>query len=227
VYVILPSMHDSLPFDLGRDFVPVGLVAQVPMMIAAAPHLHVATLAELSALSRRRPSDIFYAASSPGSLPHLTAEMWRDQSGAEMTFVPYPGVSAGLQDLMGGRVSVIVESVGALSAAIKAGSIKPLAVASSARLTDYPDLPTIAESIPGFAAVGWMVLTAPAGTAAEVVTRLSADLGTVLAEPDLQKRYRVLGALIHPMTPSETARYIADQQRLWKPTLRRLHLRTP
>jgi len=206
--------------------VPIGVVAQVPMMIAAAPRLGVSSLGDLAALSRRQPDSLFYAAASPGSLPHLTAEMWRDRTGASMTFVPYPGATAGLQDLIGGRVSVIVESVGALSSAIKAGTVTPLAVASPTRLADYPDLPTVAESSPGFAAVGWMVLSAPAGTAPDIVQRVSTDLGAALTDPGLQRRFQSLGALVRTMTPAQTERYIAEQQQLWRPLVRRLGLRT-
>ena len=105
---------------------------------------------------------MFYAANSHGSLPHLTGEMLRQQTGANITFVPYPGALAGLQDLAGGRIGMIVESVGALTGAVRGGSVKPLAVASARRLQSLPDVPTASETIPGFEAMGWFVLSAPA-----------------------------------------------------------------
>ena len=166
-FVILPEMHEKLPADPDRDFVAIGLLAQTPMVIAASRALPVSTLAELVAYARKDPGAIFYAANNRGSLPHLAAELWRDRAGAPMTFVPYAGAAAALQDILGGRVSVIVESVGALGGAIKAERIRPLAVASAARLPTYPDLPTVSETTPGFTAVGWFVLSAPRDTPRE------------------------------------------------------------
>ena len=118
-FVILPEMHEKLAIDPHRDLVPIGLLAQTPMAIAAAPALGVSNLAELAAASRARPNAIFYAANNRGSLPHLTAELWRQRADAPMTFVPYAGAAAGLQDLLRGRISVIIESISALSGAIQ------------------------------------------------------------------------------------------------------------
>jgi tripartite-type tricarboxylate transporter receptor subunit TctC len=112
-FVIMPEMQEKLPFDVERDFVRIGLFAETPMMIAVAPSLGVNSLQELVELAKTRPGGIFYAANSRGSLPHLTGELFRDRTGMHLNFIPYPGAAAGLQDLMGGRVSMIVESVGA------------------------------------------------------------------------------------------------------------------
>lgn len=224
-YVVLPEMHDKLPFDLERDFVPIGLLAQTPMMIAVAPSLGVDSLQELVALARKRPDDLFYAANNRGSLPHLTGELWRERAGAPITFVPYAGVAAGLQDLMGGRVSVIVESVGALAGAVKGGSVKPLAVASPARLASYPALPTVSESMPGFEAVAWVALAAPSGTPAEVIRKIGEDLNAALAEPALVQRFQELGAVARPMTPAATQAFIRAEQQLWRPVVRQIGLK--
>ena len=225
-FVILPEMHDKLPFDLDRDFVPIGLVAQTPMMIAVAPSLGVNSLPELVALAQKRPSDLFYAANSRGSLPHLAAELWRDRAGAPMTFVPYAGFTAGLQDLMGGRVSMIVESAGALAGAVKAGTVKPLAVASSARLSNYPELPTVSETIPGFAAVGWVALAAPSGTPTGLIRKISDDLNAALSDPALVGQFQDLGAVARPMTSAQTQEFIRSEQQLWRPVVRQMGLRS-
>jgi tripartite-type tricarboxylate transporter receptor subunit TctC len=225
-FVILPEMHEKLPFDLDRDFVAIGLLAQTPMMMAVAPALGVASLSEFAALARKRPNDIFYAANSRGSLPHLTAEMWRDKAGVPVTFVPYAGFTAGLQDLLGGRVSMIVESVGALVGAIKAGTVKPLAVASTARLPTYPDVPTVSETIPGFVAVGWMAIVAPSGTPADVLRKICDDLNVALSDPALTRRFETLGAVARPMTSAQTQDFIRGEQQLWRPVVRRIGLKT-
>ena len=223
-FVILPEMHEKLPADPGRDFVAIGLVAQTPMLIAAARALGVSTLTELVAAARREPGAMFYAANNRGSLPHLAAELWRDRAGAPMTFVPYAGAAAGLQDILGGRVSVIVESVGALSGAIKAERVRPLAVASAMRLPTYPDLPTVSETTPGFTAVGWFALSAPRNTPREVVLRIADDLRGVLGESGLLRRFEELGAFAGVMTPEQTQQFIRAEQKLWRPLVRRVGL---
>ena len=223
-FVILPELHEKLPADPDRDFVTIGLVAQTPMVIAAARALTVSTLTELVAAARKEPGMIFYAANNRGSLPHLAAELWRDRAGAPMTFVPYAGAAAGLQDILGGRVSVIVESVGALSGAIKAERVRALAVASAARLPTYPDLPTVSETTPGFTAVGWFVLSAPRNTPREVVHRIADDLRSVQAENGLLRRFEELGAVAGDMTPEQAQQFIRAEQKRWRPLVRRVGL---
>ena len=224
-FVILPQMHDKLPFDLDRDFVPIGVLAQTPMMIAAAPSLGVSSLSELAALARKRPTDLFYAANNRGSLPHLAGELFRDRADAPITFVPYPGFAAGLTDLMGGRVSVIVESVGALASAVKAGTVRPLAVASSTRLTNYPEVPTVAEALPGFAAVAWLALLAPRGVPTALVRKISDDLTAALADPELARQFHDLGAVARPLAPADTRAFIRSEQERWGPVVKQLNLR--
>jgi tripartite-type tricarboxylate transporter receptor subunit TctC len=223
-FVILPEMHEKLPADPASDFVAIGLLAQTPMVIAATRALPVSTLAGLVAIARKDPGAIFYAANNRGSLPHLAAELWRDRAGVPMTFVPYAGAAAALQDILGGRVSVIVESVGALSGAIKAERIRPLAVASATRLPNYPDLPTVSETTPGFTAVGWFVLSAPRDTPRGVIRKVGDDLDGVLSESALLKRFEELGAVAGSMTPEQAQQFIRAEQKLWRPLVRSVGL---
>jgi tripartite-type tricarboxylate transporter receptor subunit TctC len=223
-FVIMPEIQRTLPFDLERDFARIGFIAETPMMVAVSPSLGVRTLPELVALAKRRPGELFYAANNRGSLPHLTAELLRARTGADLTFVPYQGAAAGLQDLMGGRISVIVESVGALSGAAQAGSIVPLATASAARLPNLPDLPTVAETVPGFTGMGWFVLMAPSGTPEAIVRKVNADLNAILADPQLRQRLQDLGAFVRTMSPAETGAFIRSEQEAWRPLVRQVGL---
>ena len=223
-FVIMPEIQRALPFDLERDFARIGFLAETPMMIAVSPSLGVRSLAELIALAKSRPAELFYAANNRGSLPHLTAEMLRARTGTHLTFVPYQGVAAGLQDLMGGRISVIVESVGALSGPAQAGAIIPLAVASAARLPHLPDLPTVSETVPGFVAMGWFVLMAPSGTPEAIVRKVNHDLNAVLAQPGLRQKLQELGAFVRTMSPGETSEFIRSEQQAWRPLVRQLGL---
>ena len=223
-FVIMPEIQPKLPFDMERDFARVGLLAETPMMIAVSPALGVRSLSELISLAKKRPGELFYAANNRGSLPHLTGEMFRSRAGVDLTFVPYQGMAGGLQDLLGGRISMIVESVGALSGPAQSGSIIPIAVASAARLPTHPDLPTVAETLPEFQAVAWFALMAPNGTPEAIIKQVNRDLNAVLAEPALRKRFQELGAFVRVMSPAETAAFIRQEQEAWKPLVKQVGL---
>ena len=224
-FVIMPELHESLPFDLDRDFVRIGMLAETPMMIGVSPSLGVGSLQELIAAAKRRPGELFYAANNRGSLPHLAGELFRRHAGIDIGFVPYPGAAAGLQDVAGGRVAMIVESVGALTGAMQGGTIKPLAVASAQRLSHLPDLPAVAETLPGFAAMGWFALMAPKGIAPALVRKLNQDLNVVLVQADVQRRLQELGAFARPMSPEATADFIRAEQKAWRPLVREVGLK--
>lgn len=226
-FVIMPEVQRDLPIDMNRDFVHIGFVAETPMMFATSPAIASGSLSEFVALTRKTPGGVFYAANNHGSLPHLTGEMLRARAGANITFVPYPGALAGLQDLAGGRIGMIVESVGALTGAVRGGSLKPLAVASTRRLQSLPDVPTASESIPNFEAMGWFVLSAPAKTPADIVLRVNQDLNRMLAEPDLVDRLQDLGAFPRQLSPAETQAFISTEDRSWRPKVRELGLAHP
>jgi tripartite-type tricarboxylate transporter receptor subunit TctC len=219
-FIVMPEMFPNLPFKLDRDFVPIGFVGEQPMIIAAAPSLGIKTLPELIALSKQKPGQTFYAANARGSLPHLTAERLRSEAGVDLTYVPYPGAAAGLQDVIGGRIQVIVEGPSALFGAMQSGQIKVLALAATKRLAEFPDLPAVNETVPGFSAMGWFPLLAPTGTPQPIVDKINADLRTALAQQDLQKRFLAVGTFVRPMSPKETSDFIANEQKVWRPVVR-------
>ncbi len=223
-FLVMPEIFPNLAIDLDRDFVRIGLIGEQPMIFGVAPVLGVASLPELVALSKRRPGELMYAANARGTFPHLTVERLRKETGADLTFIPYPGAAAGLQDLMGGRISMIVESVGALYGAMQSGSVKALAVASSKRLPNFPDLPAATETVPGLEAMGWFALLAPAGTPEPIVRQVNRDLLTVLDLPELRKSFQDLGTFVRPMSSAETTQFIHHEQQVWRPIVRSLNL---
>jgi len=225
-FVALPELQATMPFDVARDFVPIGLVGESPMIIGASPSLGVNSLPELFALSKKRPGEINLAVLTRGGLPHLTGEWLRSASGTDLTLIHYPGAPQALTDLMGGRVHLVIESLPAFSGAISGGSLKALAVASARRLPDMPDLPTVAATIPGFVAVGWMALMAPPGTPELIAHKVSNDLRKVLAQSELQARLAELGTYVRPMAPAELTNFIRDQQQMWKPVIAEIGLNT-
>jgi len=221
-FVALPEVQATFPFDLVRDFVPIGLVGEQPMLIAAPTSLGINSLPDLFALAKKRPGGINVAVLSRGGLPHLTAEWLRTASGADMTLVHYPSAPQALTDALAGRVDAMVESLPAVAGAVTGGSLKVLALGSPERLSDFPGVPTVAETLPGFRSMGWSALMAPPGTPEPIARKVSDDLRTVLARPELQQRYRELATYVRPMTPVELLTFARNEQQRWKPVIARI-----
>jgi len=221
-FIVMPEMFPALKIDMQKDFVPLGFVAEQPMVVGVAPGLNVNSLAELVALSKQKPGSLNFAANARGTLPHLTAERLKSQAGIDMTYIPYPGAAAGLQDLIGGRISVIVEGLGTLLGAIQSGSLKPLAVSSLKRLENFPNIPTIAESLPGFEATGWFALVAPRGTPDAVVQQVNRDLNAVLESPAVKDKLGAMATIVRPMSTADTAAYLRKEQEVWRPVVKQI-----
>jgi tripartite-type tricarboxylate transporter receptor subunit TctC len=190
------------------------------MFIAVAPTLGVSTLAELIALAKKRPGEIPYATTGVGRLTHLTGELLQHEAGIKLLLVPYTGGPAhAIGDVTTGRVALIIEGYSGIAGAARSGSVKLIAVATAKRLAEFPDVPTVAESIPGFRATGWGVLVAPVGTSQAIIGRLSEDLRKVVVEPEVEKRLAALGSYTNPMSPAEVTAFIHKQQQTWQPVL--------
>ena len=157
-----------------------------------------------------------------GRLTHLTGELLQLRTGIKLLLVPYSGgPSHSLNDIMG-RIQFIIEAYQGLAGAIQGGNLKPLAVASAQRLPDFPDLPTVAETVPGFKAMGWQGLMAPVGTPETVIRKASEDLRKVIGDPAFKAQLTGRGSYPVPMSPTEVTAFIQDQQRQWSPLLQQL-----
>jgi putative tricarboxylic transport membrane protein len=223
-FVVLPEVQPKMPLDLQRDVVPIGLVAEQPMVIAVHPSLGVNTLAELIALAKQKPGKILYGAGR-GTLPHLTGEMFSSRANVELSFIPYPTAPKAMQDAIGGTLSMFIESMSAVAGPMQAGSLKVLAAASAKRLANFADLPTVAEAVPGlapFEARGWFALAAPSGTPEAIVCKVNEDLRAALEQPDVRKKLEVLGSYARPTSPAETAEFIRGERELWRPIVRKI-----
>ena len=221
-FVVLPETQRNLSFNI-NDFVPVGFVAEAPMAIAVSPTLPVSNLSELVALSKKQSGGLNAAVSFRGGVPHLTTELFASRSGAALTSVHYPSSAQSVTDVVSGRVQVIVEGLGG---PVGSGQVKVLAIASRDRLAARPDLPTVSETIPGFAASGWYVLVAPRDTPAPIVQKLNENLRTVLARGDVQQRLVDLGSLTRALLPQQVGDFIRMEQNMWAPVVKRLALTT-
>jgi tripartite-type tricarboxylate transporter receptor subunit TctC len=218
-FIALPELQTNFPVDVVRDYVPIGYVGEHPMVIAASSELGVNTLPELVALAKKRKGELNVAAGNRGSILHLTAEWFRIAGDLDVTLLHYAAASQAITDVLGGRVQVMVDALTSMKGAVQSGKMKPLAVAAKQRLYNFPDLPVVADTIPGFQAMGWFALMAPPGTPAPLAQKISDDLRTVLAKPELKKRFEDLGTYIRPTTPEQLTAFIREQQETWRPVI--------
>ena len=222
-FVAVPGAADNLPIQVPRDFTPVGYLGGAPMFITAAPWLGVKSLSELIALAKQKPGDLSYGVNGIGRLTHLTGELLQNRAGIKLLMVPYSGGTAQiLNDIMGKRVGLVFEAYSGLAGAIGAGTVRALAVASASRMANFPDLPTVAETLPGFEATGWQVLVAPAGTPDAIVRKANADLIQAMSDLDTRKRLADLGRDQRPMSPAATLAFIQAEQQKWAPIVQQI-----
>jgi tripartite-type tricarboxylate transporter receptor subunit TctC len=222
-FVALPEIAKNYPYDLARDFVSIGFVCEQPMAVAVPPSLGINTLSELIEYVKKRPGQVNVAVLSRGGNPHLTSEWIKNAAGLEWTSVNYPGTPAGLSDVMGGRVQVIMDGLPSLAGAINGGNLKLIAVGSAKRLPNRPDTPTIAETLPAIPrALGWFALMGPPGTPEPIAKKISDDLRIVLSDPALKKRFEDIASYTNPMSPADLKTYIRTEQALWKPVIEQI-----
>jgi tripartite-type tricarboxylate transporter receptor subunit TctC len=218
-FIALPELQANFPVDVVRDYVPIGYIGEHPMVIAASGSLGVNTLPEFVALAKKRKGELNIASGNRGSILHLAGEWLRIAGGIDVQLLHYPAASQAITDVLGGRVHGMIDAMTSMKGAVEGGQIKPLAVASRQRLYNFPDLPIVADTLPGFEAMGWFALMAPPGTPAPLAAKISADLRTVLGKPELKKRFEDLGTYIRPTTPDELTAFIHEQQQIWRPVI--------
>jgi len=220
LFISLPGKAENLPLMLPRDFLPVASLIDQPMFICASSKSGLKTLPELIERAKKEPGKISFAATGIGRITHLTGLLLESRAGISLQVVPYTGgPAAALTDVIGGRVPLVIEGYSGLAGAIQAHTINVLAVGATHRLADFPDLPTVAETLPGFAAGGWQGIVAPLGTPAAAIQKFNGALNKVLGDRDLAKQLAVRGAYVSPMSPAETNAFVNAQQAQWRPVL--------
>ena len=225
VFLTIPGKAPNLPLQLPRDFAAIGLTAEQPMSIGINPKLGINTLPELIAQAKKQPCSVSFAVTGVGRLTHLTGELLQIRSNIKLQMVPYTGGSAqALADIIAGRVSLVIEGYAGLAGAYQSGQLKALAVASANRLPELADLPTVAETLPGFVAVGWQCVVAPVGTPQAIVRKISDDLRAVLVKPEITNKVAARGGYVHPANPAEAEAFVRSQQEMWKPALEQVAL---
>jgi tripartite-type tricarboxylate transporter receptor subunit TctC len=222
-FVALPTVAPNLPVKLPRDFLPIGFLADQPLFLAVNPASGIASVRELVDRAKKEPGTISVAVSGVGRMTHLTSIMLQQQAGITLIPGPYTGgPSAALADVFSGRVAMIIEGYAGIIGAVTAGQVKLIATTAAHRLAEFPELPTVAESIPGVAASGWVMMAAPLRTPAPIIAKVSADLNKVVNDPDVKKKLATIGSYVHPMTPGETQAFVDKQQATWLPVLQKI-----
>lgn len=194
-HAINPTLYGRLPYDPVRDFAPVALVAQVPNILVVNPSVPVRSVKELIELARARPDYLNFGSGSTGSTGHLAGELFNTMAGVRMVHIPYKGGAPAMTDLLAGQVQLMFDNLANALPNVRAGRLRALAVTTLARSPAMPDLPTVAESgLPGFDLTTWFGLMVPAGTPAEIVSRLNAEIVRALNAKDMRERLEKMGA---------------------------------
>ena len=215
-HAINPSLFKSLSYQLLKDFVPVSQLTSGPLVIVVNPALPAKNVAELIALAKAKPGTLNFASSGNGQSTHLSAELFSSMAGIKMNHVPYKGSAPALTDVMGGQAALMFDTMLSAMPHVKSGKLRALAVTSAKRSPAAPDLPTVAESgLPGYEAIAWNNLLAPAGTPRDVIAKLSAELKKVLDQPDVKERFAAQGFAAAWTTPEASTAFMQSEVDKW------------
>jgi tripartite-type tricarboxylate transporter receptor subunit TctC len=216
IHVINPSLYRNPTYDAIKDFTPVSLIADVPLVLVVAPELPVKSVKDLIALGKSSSGKLNFASSGNAAAPHLAGEAFKIATGVDMQHVPYKGSGPALTDLMGGQVQLMFDSLPSSISHVKSGKLRAIAVTTAKRASALPNVPTIAESgVPGFDISTWYGIWAPAGTPKEIVNRLSGEIAKIVKIPDVRERLAGLGAEPVGNSPDEFAAYCRSELAKW------------
>ena len=216
-YVVNPHLYSSVGYDTLKDLEPVAMVADLPLVLVVNPAVPAKTLAELVAYAKANPDKLTHGSSGNGTLSHLLMEDFKQRAGISIIHVPYQGSARAMTDLIAGTVQVGLDTVTVTQPQIVAGKMRLLAVGTRERLPAFPDTPTIGESgYPGFEAVAWVGLSAPAGTPLAVREQISAEVQKIVRSPEFAQRLVALGGIPRPSTIDAMAALLRSEDKRWK-----------
>jgi len=213
---INPHLYRKLPFDVTKDLAPVTLIGTSPLILVVHPSFPARSTKEFLAVARARPNDITNGSSGSGSLGHLVGALMDIAAGTKLVHVPYKGTALAVTELLGGQIVMSFASAITVMPHIRSGRLRAIAVTGPRRSPALPDIPAIAETVPGFSAELWYAMFAPAGTPADLINRLNREVGEVLSQPDIREKMSVQGVETQTSTPQDMARLIASDIRKWE-----------
>ena len=207
------TLYHNLKFDFSTDIAPVALIDLVPYVLEVTPSFPAKTLPEFIAYVKANPGKINYASNGVGSGPHVAGELFKMMAGVDLVHVPYTGNP--YADLIGGQVQAMFSPLAASIAYVRSGQLRPLAVGNTKRLAVLPDVPTVAETLPGYDASGWHGIGAPKATPPDIITTVNKAVNDGLADNAFAKKLADLGSIAAPMTPAEFKTFIAGETDKW------------
>ena len=213
--MINATLYEKLNFDFIRDIALVASIYRVPQVMEVNPSFPAKTLPELIAYAKANPGKINFASAGNGSVAHVTAELFKMMAGVNMQHVPYRGAAPALTDLLGGQVHLMFDNMPSSIEHIRAGRLRPLAVTATARLEGLPDVPTVADFLPGFETSAWAGIGAPKNTPAEIIDQLNRETNAALADPKLKARVADLGGMVFPLSSAEYEKRVAEETEKW------------
>jgi len=215
-HAINPFIYSKLPYDTVKDFQPVSLIARLPNILVVHPGLPANDVAELIAHLKANPDKLSYGSSGTGTSIHLAAELFKIKTGTTMTHVPFRSSGDIMNNLTGGHINLAFDNITLAWPQVKAGRLRALAVSSTERSAIAPDVPTVADTIPGFEATSWHGVFAPAGTPKPIVDKMAAEMKRILDLPEVKDKLFEIGAVASPMTPEEFAKFIDAERAKWQ-----------
>jgi tripartite-type tricarboxylate transporter receptor subunit TctC len=225
VNTINATLFDKLSFDFLRDIAPVASVFETPLVMEVNPSVPVHTISEFIAYAKANPGKLNLATPGIGTPPHVAGELFKMMAGVDMVHVPYRGTGPMLTDLIGGQVQVAFDPLPASIEHIRAGKLRVLAVTTASRSEALPGIPSASESVPGYVASNWYGFAAPKNTPSEIVGKLNAEIKAALADPKMKARLAELGGTPFSSSPTEFAKFIADDTAKWAKVIREANIR--
>jgi len=209
------SLYEKLNHVFLRDIMPIAGLIRFPNVVVVNPSVPVNSIPELIAYAKANPGKLNMASSGNGSTIHVSGELFKMMTGVDMIHVPYRGGALALTDMIGGQVQVMFDNIPTAAEFVRSGKLRGLAVTGAARSEVLPELPTVAEFVPGYEATSWYGLGAPKGTPADIVEKLNREVNTILADPKLKARFVELGATVLTGTAADFGRLVADETEKW------------
>jgi tripartite-type tricarboxylate transporter receptor subunit TctC len=214
------SLFSKMPYDPVRDFAAVALVLEAEGLLVVHPSVPAKNVSELIALARSKPGALSFASAGMGTASHLAGELFKTMARVEMTHVPYKGNVPAITDLMAGQTSLLFATMPTVLPHAKTGRLRALATIGNTRAAATPELPTVAEALPGFEVNNWIGLFAPAGTSPDIVRRWNGEVMRIMQSPEIQARLPVEGARFAPNTPEQFAAFVKAEIAKWAPVVK-------
>lgn len=215
-HAINAYLYNTLPFDMEKSFAPITMVARFPNVLVVHPSLGVKSIEELIAKAKAEPGKIDFATSGVGSTSHLCISLFMALAGVEMNHIPYKGTSQSLQDVITGRVPMMIDNLGPILPHIQAGTLMAIGVSTAEPVALLPGVPPIGTVVKGYQASSWNALSVPAKTSREIVTKLSTEANAILRKPEVIEKIRAIGSEPIGGTPEQVEKFFAEERVRWK-----------